>query len=259
MQQNPAALFSQPEFTVFYAQQDGTIMKYVQNTDSFLAGMSDPAVWSDQTTWEVWLSAAQGANDQIVSPDVQEQNENLINDAYMRYLEGGFDTLNNETDSTLIASLALSCPFINGSAVYKARMLYSYWVPAEACSDLELCNSAGYYKGGRSWLAEQNELLNSYQLGGDDGSVESAEMEQPQNIVIAPNPGTGLFTVEIIGKGLKDGVLEVYNLLGQKVTSVALKSSSVQFNLSGNAAGVYYYQCKEAGVVVSSGKLILNP
>ncbi len=195
---------------MFYTQKETTLFERLQNTDSILAGMSDSAVWNNEATWEQWLAAAQGANDQIVSTDVQEQNENLINDAYMRYLEGGFDTLNNDVDSAMIASLALSCPFINGSAVYKARMLYSYWVPAEAYSDLELCNSAGYYKGGRSWLAEQNEILNSYQLGEDDGTVGDVEVEQPQNIVIAPNPGTGLFTVEVLGRGLKDGVLEVY-------------------------------------------------
>ncbi len=245
----------------FYTQKETTLFERLQNTDSILAGMSDSAVWNNEATWEQWLAAAQGANGQIVSNEVQEQNESYINDAYMRYLEGGFDTLNNETDSTLIASLALSCPFVNGSAVYKARMLYSYWVPAETYTDLDLCNAAGLYKGGKNPLAEQNAMLNSFVLGEDDGSADQIEIEpQQQGIVISPNPGTGLFTVEVVGKALTDGTLEVFNLLGQKVQTVSLKgSSSVQFNLTGNSAGVYYYQCRDGGVVVFSGKLILNP
>ncbi len=258
LSRDPAALASRPEFAAFFAQQDATLLRYIQNTDSLFADMGDSAVWSDQAVWEARLAAAQAENAQIVSPDVQEQNEQYINDAYMRYLDGGFEVLNNEIDSAQISSLALSCPYVNGSAVYKARMLYGYWVPAETYTDLEICNAVGVYKGGKSPLAERNELLNSFQPGSDDGSVELAEIAQQQEVVISPNPGTGVFALEIKGKAPKDGVLEVFNLLGQKITAVSLNGSTAQFNLAGNAAGMYYYQCRDGGVVISSGKLILN-
>lgn len=247
------------EFATFYAQKDATLFKYVQNADSLLAGLSDSAIRSDEATWQQWLADAKVENSAIVSTEVQEEAENLINDAYMRYLEGGFDTLNNTTDSTLIASLALSCPYVNGTAVYKARMLYSYWAPAETYTDLEICNAVGVYKGGKNPLAEENELLNSFEFAPEDGKVSLLEKNK-QGIVISPNPGTGLFTLEVVGAKLKEGVLDVYNLLGQKVQTVWLKdNSSTQFNLTGNPAGVYYYQCRDTGVVIASGKLVLKP
>lgn len=60
-------------------------------------------------------------------------------------------------------------------------------------------------------------------------------------VAIYPNPGTGVFTVTV-GKGQSsEGVLEVYDVLGNKVQSVMLhaNTSDYKLDLSGYSKGIY--------------------
>ncbi|QLH44670.1 MAG: hypothetical protein HWD58_03005 [Bacteroidota bacterium] len=73
-------------------------------------------------------------------------------------------------DFEQLEELALSCPFVNGSAVYKARSLYAHIRPGISYNDLEICNAVGVYK---------SSLGNS-----TDGNND----EESSNIIVYPNP-----------------------------------------------------------------------
>ena len=69
--------------------------------------------------------------------------------------------------------------------------------------------------------------------------INVAETDEHQTInnpiVLSPNPSTGVFTVT--GENLKR--IEVFDILGQKVTSLQVNGDQTAIDLSGHPAGVY--------------------
>jgi hypothetical protein len=68
-------------------------------------------------------------------------------------------------------------------------------------------------------------------------SIEMQDAIDP--VTVYPNPGTGLFTVNVNQSSA--GVLEVYNVLGNKVQSILLNANTVNYklDLSGYTKGIY--------------------
>lgn len=93
------------------------------------------------------LEDAENQNEDILPDNVQDENENLVNEIYIRVLHSGSSILNTE-DSLFIVTLANTCPFIGGLAVYKARFLNALIAPGTQYDDIKLCNQAGVYKNG---------------------------------------------------------------------------------------------------------------
>jgi sugar lactone lactonase YvrE len=86
-----------------------------------------------------------------------------------------------------------------------------------------------------------------------------------QNITVSPNPNNGLFKLVISPDSYRDGQLvikntvEVYNMLGEKIYTAKLNSSTSQIDLSNNANGIYLYRVlTETGTLVSGGKFIIQ-
>ncbi len=74
-----------------------------------------------------------------------ENYEKDLNRIYLDVLTQGWQDLST-ADLEQLEELALSCPFVNGSAVYKARSLFSHIQPGISYNDLEICNAVGVYK-----------------------------------------------------------------------------------------------------------------
>ena len=76
-------------------------------------------------------------------------------------------------------------------------------------------------------------------------------------ITIYPNPNNGMFTIKIqnYNAGLQ---LEVYNVLGQRVSYIGLTGEETQINLSTASRGVYFYKViSTENVEFGSGKIIV--
>jgi hypothetical protein len=82
------------------------------------------------------------------------------------------------------------------------------------------------------------------------------------SVSVFPNPSNGSFTIRIKGKGrLNNSMVEVYNMLGEKVYHENLKNEQPDndVNLSGQPSGVYLYRViNEQGSLVGDGKLIIE-
>lgn len=82
--------------------------------------------------------------------------------------------------------------------------------------------------------------------------------EKPLEISLAnfsPNPSTGQFV--LYAKNVSGQSLEVYNSIGEKVYESILSDDAQVLQL-GHEAGVYFYTLKSLGVIVKSGKLIVQ-
>ncbi|HTB32016.1 MAG TPA: T9SS type A sorting domain-containing protein [Bacteroidia bacterium] len=82
------------------------------------------------------------------------------------------------------------------------------------------------------------------------------------SISLFPNPSPGLFTLAFAGQqNVVSGRIEVYNVLGEKVTIATLKQvqSDNRIDLTNQPNGIYLYRViSEDGNVLGSGKIIVQ-
>lgn len=102
-------------------------------------------------------------------------------------------------------------------------------------------------------------------------SVSSITMPQNETKVY-PNPSNGKFTIEITnyesGIANQNNEIEIYNMMGQRIYSEALRPTSfrgrqaqgdIQIDLSNQPAGIYLYRIvSEKGEAIGTGKLIIQ-
>ncbi len=160
-----------------------------------------------------------------------------------------------------IQSLASSCPFVEGTAVYRARPIHSYWEPNAVFDDRLLC------------IQGQNKNQDNTNIDIDsliEGQIKTQNVPITQNntqsntpaklhtgsnaIKLYPNPATNIITVEYHEK--IDGELQITNNIGQVIlqTQLGADNTKVQIPLENVAVGLYYYKI-QFGEKVLNGKL----
>ncbi|HTB08001.1 MAG TPA: T9SS type A sorting domain-containing protein [Bacteroidia bacterium] len=79
------------------------------------------------------------------------------------------------------------------------------------------------------------------------------------NISIYPNPNNGRFNVLCNVPSISGMIMDVYNVIGEKVYTGSLKNANNQVDLSANSKGVYLYKVITLeGAIVKQGKIILE-
>ena len=74
-------------------------------------------------------------------------------------------------------------------------------------------------------------------------------------ITVYPNPTTG----NIYFNGVQTGyTLQVYDVLGEMISSSTVDRDNYAVNLSGKAKGMYFYRVENGGVLVGQGKVVLE-
>lgn len=66
-------------------------------------------------------------------------------------------------------------------------------------------------------------------------------------MIVYPNPATSMVTIELVDPSCLGGILDVYNQLGQRVTTMRITSQAMQLDVSGWGRGIYFIR-------VSGGK-----
>ncbi|HXB10923.1 MAG TPA: T9SS type A sorting domain-containing protein [Bacteroidia bacterium] len=89
--------------------------------------------------------------------------------------------------------------------------------------------------------------------------IDEATHQAP-NTVLYPNPNSGQFTLEVKSEELRTkNIVEVYNMLGEKIYTTKLNATTTELDLSNNASGIYLYRVlTETGTLVSDGKFVIQ-
>jgi hypothetical protein len=155
----------------------------------------------------------------------------------------------NEEQIELIESLANTCPYTGGNAVYRARNLMALLKSGIHYDDLVICNSQGVYKNGNSPLLDQLTLL--------DNSLKQ-HMLNEAGIIVYPNPANDKIEIEYSLNIDEQADLDIYDMLGSKVKTVKLYSgiTKVTIEIGELANGLYLYSVRTNSGNQYFGKLI---
>jgi len=190
-------------------------------------------------------------NSEIAGTEIYETNEASVNLITLHLARFGKDSL-TETEQLELEVLSNTCPFVGGSAVYKARVLYSLFNPIAQFNDRFLC-ILGANKGGSSFVnidslyeSQTNEYANQLvQQHGIIATLQSNEISIKtnsfENIVLYPNPANRQLTLEYNNK---QGEFILYDLFGNVILRSHLNKEQAisQINLPTLANGFYSYR-----------------
>lgn len=204
------------------------------------------------------LEDAGDITDDIDVTVIQNSNEQRINTIYLRMIRFGVDSISLE-DWEFIHLLAPQCPYIGGSAVYKARTLNYFLEPSAMYDDMKACNAIGVYKPGSSaastnsissLITTEDEALSRIKSNQDVMAINQVDF------IVYPKPTSGVLHVQY--QALNQGELKIMDITGRVVKSVLLPKgeNKLTFDIDGISSGVYTYKHIVSGSIQHSGKLI---
>jgi len=90
------------------------------------------------------------------------------------------------------------------------------------------------------------------------GPVFGVKENSLQSSKAYPNPAKNYFFVELAKQPKPNTTIEIYNLLGSKVRSIAVRSNKVEINVSDLKSGIYLYTISENGHSIETKKLVVK-
>ncbi|MBK9299224.1 MAG: T9SS type A sorting domain-containing protein [Bacteroidetes bacterium] len=214
-------------------------------------------------------NAALAENDNITSNNDHELYEQTINNFALRLTRYGKDSISplQKTELEFIANL---CPFVGGTAVYKARVLWAMYNPIMQYNDrLNCIQNIGQNKNGNSDYINLDSL---YEVQVDEqasilaNQIKANEEEKSQfrpeinigdqnTISIYPNPAST--QVVICYNSESDGSFRLFNTVGDIIicTTLSKENSKTIILLNDIANGIYHYEIEFANKKKSIGKL----
>lgn len=171
----------------------------------------------------------------ITTTRQMETNERVVNNIYLQTVGKDIYTLNSTQVSSL-ESIIYQCPLAGGSAVFKARSLYTLHSMQLWYNDDSLCNLVNM-----EWRHSQ-----------------TTNIDKMDKLQVYPNPTEGEITFDFELVTQQQGELLLYNLQGQEVFKYKIPTETDKFtiNLSSLVTGMYMY--KITGNESFTGKIIIE-
>ncbi|MCW3128173.1 MAG: hypothetical protein JWO03_3831, partial [Bacteroidetes bacterium] len=91
-----------------------------------------------------------------------------------------------------------------------------------------------------------------------DYTLSVKDLEEHATITVMPNPFSEYTTIRVVGVEMHNAVLEVYNALGQVVSSATPNDGTFTLGKGSLSPGIYSYHVREAGHTIGSGKLVVE-
>ena len=73
-----------------------------------------------------------------------------------------------------------------------------------------------------------------------------------------PNPAKNYVVVELAKQPKANTTIEIYNLLGTKVRSIAVRNSRIEISVADLNAGIYLYTILENGRAVETKRIVVK-
>jgi hypothetical protein len=221
-----------PLLNAFYANQESLLTDDIRGLDETLNSLCTEGLLNDSTIFQNQIQELYLLNTSLPVGRLFENFEIQLNRIYLDVLSSGWSSLST-ADVELIEDLALSCPFVNGSAVYKSRSLYAHLNPGISYDDLEICNSVGVYKNG---VTQSENLINT-----------------SFDILIYPNPTSDqLYFKATVPDGKVE--IQIFDVTGKLILETHLKfiQGSSFLNVSALHTGLYQiraYQNNQISII----------
>ncbi len=250
-------------FNNFYYDQQQKSTDDILTTNRNLSSFIDSTLATDSTQITQRILNTQTSNNTISTTRIYEENERDVNGYYLRWITKGIDDLSN-TEKGDITTLALSCPYVNGTAVYKARMINASMNPLVDYNDLLLCNAAGVYKNttGTGLFDEENSWLNSISNSTINNVVDKVMNQtiQENKFEIYPNPASTVLKIAYQLNEYENGELILFDIIGKEQLRISLsnKSNNVIVNIQNLFKGIYTYKYVINNISKSTGKITIE-
>jgi hypothetical protein len=170
-------------------------------------------------------------------------------------------TLSAASNKSAFSAVQTMCPFVGGTAVYKARVLWGMYSPITQYNDRLTCiqgqnknGNSGYVNLDSLYEAQTNEqatiLANEIRNGShsiaNDKQLRQADLElgKREVIVLYPNPATDFIKIESSKKGKAQFILQ--DAQGKELLNNALLfiDGKQYLKLPNLANGLYSYKIK---------------
>jgi hypothetical protein len=258
-------LNSSPELLYFYNTTSTQTIGDIKYAAEKIALLYDSTTNASNDSLRYAEAAA--ANTLISSANDWEMNEKTVNDVLLFMYNNPIDSIPLYMKEN-VQYLASSCPFVEGTAVYRARTIYSLWEPNAIFDDRIICIQ-GQNKNQiisninidsliESQIAEANVRMVSNNISANASNTKKIISDDKQGIKIFPNPASTFIIVEYNCES--DGELILYNGLGQELlkTSLGKGRKKVQIQINDIANGMYQYKCKFENCIDQIGKLTIQ-
>ncbi len=236
----------------FYLEQYSGIVGQLNAIDRQISLLNDSTLRSTPEEWMTAFNTARTMNNAIEGNMVFEQNAKYINDLYLNTLLRGRDTLDEEQQAE-IETLAFTCPYTGGNAVYRARILHCMRHWGVHYDDLVICNGAGVYKNGVSKLQEQLNQLQNY--ANNDNEINPGLLNE-EEVALYPNPAHDFVNIscksarQIIVSNLT-GEIRIKQLLNPDTDVNRIETNSL-------SVGINFYRVIKQDNTTYVGKLLIE-
>ncbi|MFH1514021.1 MAG: T9SS type A sorting domain-containing protein, partial [bacterium] len=145
-----------------------------------------------------------------------------------------------------------------------------YKVSSAGGAETVLTTNSGYPNFRPQWSPDGNRVVYSredatghqqiYKVSSETGIEENLMNDNSLAINIYPNPSTGKFIIEMENvKGqTEDGVIEIYNVLGEKIYFFNLtQQTSSKIDFSDSPKGIYFVKIYD-GKEIFTGKIVIQ-
>ncbi len=280
LEEDSTLRYSNLQLLNFYDATHNTLIGKIYDANEAISLLSDET--TNPSNFTARYADAVNKNNMIVNGEDWEMNEKYVNDIAIKLIAGtGIDTILNDTtivDSTLtvlmpyqgdvltqserdfLQSLSYSCPFVEGTAVYKARVIWSKYEPDAFYDDRVLCVA----NGNKNIDMNNIDIDSLYESQIQNGisqlqaPIKNIHKLKQGEVVIYPNPAFTNITIEYscVGKGN----FELVNGIGEVVLKkeLAKGKQTTKIALGTISSGIYYYRCHFDGCDSFYGKLVIS-
>jgi hypothetical protein len=230
---------------------DSTLISFYQNYDTLnignfqrlydsIAVQLDSTTMADSALFYTAINNLQVKNNSFKPAITAETNEQLINNFTLNYLLT--DTVNAD-DSSFIYTMAFSCAYSNGPAVYTARSYYRaiYHDDTTQFNDDTIC---AYAHGHRMMRIHAN-------------TDTTATINK--QIAVFPNPAADKVNIVTSLSLNETGVIDLYNIEGVKMKEIQVTGGTITsiLQIDNLADGVYLYYLHTNQQYYARGKLVI--